>query len=523
MPLSVCLTMWRRSLKTQLLQYDSTLAVFGTDFQNRIGNVRLFVVGSGAIGCELLKNYAMLGIGSGPGGMILVTDMDAIEKSNLNRQFLFRPWDVGKQKSSTSALVVKSMNPQIRIMSHQNRVGKDTEGIYNEYFFSRLTCVTNALDNVDARKYMDLRCVYFRKPLLESGTLGTKGNVQVILPNLTESYGSSQDPPEKSIPMCTLKNFPNAIEHTLQWARDLFEGTFTTGPQDADSYINDPEFMDRTLKLPGSQPMDILEKVKSHLVDDKPSSFEDCIAWARLFWEELFVNVIKQLLHTYPADTTTESGQPFWSGPKRLPHALSFDYDEEKCQEFVVAGANLRALNYGFKENRIAGKIIPAIATTTSLVCGLVCIELYKLVQGHKNLERFKNGFINLALPFFGFSEPIPADVHTYHDKKWTLWDKFEIREEKAPTMTAFISLFKRQHKLDVTMVSYGETMLFADFMPEDKIRERLKMSMRDLVVQVADDDIPHWKRALDFEAAAEDKDEEDADIPPIRYVLSQS
>lgn len=63
---------------------------------------------------------------------------------------------------------------------------------------------------------MDRRCVYYRKPLLESGTLGTKGNIQVVIPFLTESYSSSQDPPEKSIPICTLKNFPNAIEHTLQ-------------------------------------------------------------------------------------------------------------------------------------------------------------------------------------------------------------------------------------------------------------------------------------------------------------------
>uniref|UniRef100_A0A8C3KL43 THIF-type NAD/FAD binding fold domain-containing protein n=1 Tax=Calidris pygmaea TaxID=425635 RepID=A0A8C3KL43_9CHAR len=51
-------------------------------------------VGAGAIGCELLKNFAMMGLGCGPGGHITVTDMDTIEKSNLNRQFLFRPWDV---------------------------------------------------------------------------------------------------------------------------------------------------------------------------------------------------------------------------------------------------------------------------------------------------------------------------------------------------------------------------------------------------------------------------------------------
>lgn len=84
---------------------------------------------------------------------------------------------------------------------------------------------------------MDRRCIYYRIPLLESGTLGTKGNVQVILPYITESYGSTSDPQDKDIPICTLKNFPSAIEHTLQWARDKFEGLFTKAPQNVAEYI----------------------------------------------------------------------------------------------------------------------------------------------------------------------------------------------------------------------------------------------------------------------------------------------
>lgn len=78
--------------------------------------------------------------------------------------------------------------------------------IYGDDFFANIDCVTNALDNVAARQYVDRRCVYYEKPLLESGTLGTKANVQVVLPHVTESYSSSQDPPEKTHPMCTVKS-----------------------------------------------------------------------------------------------------------------------------------------------------------------------------------------------------------------------------------------------------------------------------------------------------------------------------
>ncbi len=236
------------------------------------------------------------------------------------------------------------MNPNMNVEPQENRVGQETEDVYNDEFFEQLDGVANALDNVDARTYMDRRCVFYRLPLLESGTLGTKGNTQVVLPDLTESYSSSRDPPEKSIPICTLKNFPNQIEHTLQWARDMFEGTFTHGPQTALRFLQEPDFVDKTLSGGQTgQATDQLETAVQLLKFEKPDNFDDCVAWARLLFQELFHNQIKQLLHNFPPDQTTSTGQPFWSGPKRCPKAVDFDSSLKLHMDFVVAAANLRA------------------------------------------------------------------------------------------------------------------------------------------------------------------------------------
>jgi Ubiquitin-activating enzyme active site len=69
------------------------------------------------------------------------------------------------------------------------------------------------------------------------------------------------------------------------------------------------------------------EAVKNVLVDNRPNSFDDCIQWARRLWQDNFNNQIRQLLFNFPPEQVTSSGAPFWSGPKRCPHALVFDVE----------------------------------------------------------------------------------------------------------------------------------------------------------------------------------------------------
>lgn len=341
-------------------RYGAQSIVFGDDVQRRIEDLRFFVVGAGAIGCELLKNFAMMGVGGGKGELV-VTDMDLIEKSNLNRQFLFRPGDVGSPKSRTAAQAVKAMNDELNVVSHENRICEDTDKIYSEGFFENLDGVANALDNVDARLFVDRKCVIYRKPLIDSGTLGALGNVQVVIPHLTESYASSVDPPEKSVPVCTLRHFPNEITHTIQWARDKFEGIFANDVMDAAKFLNEEDFLPALLAKPTVATLGALQSIKKLLIDDRPNDFFDCIKWARIQFEELFTNQIKQLLFNFPADQVTPSGQPFWSGGKKMPSLITFDVNQRLHIDFVVSSANLRADVFGLEQNRDYSSVIESV------------------------------------------------------------------------------------------------------------------------------------------------------------------
>jgi len=190
-------------------RYDDQIKMYGREVQEKLMKVKTFMVGAGALGCEYIKAFALMGLGCGEGGHVSVTDNDNIEVSNLNRQFLFRQNNVGKSKSETACRIAKGMNNALNVKDYMTRVGADTEAVFNDPFWENLDFIVNAVDNIHARLYVDQRCVWYEKPLLESGTLGTKANQQMIVPHKTQCYGDSQDPPEESIPMCTLRNFPN--------------------------------------------------------------------------------------------------------------------------------------------------------------------------------------------------------------------------------------------------------------------------------------------------------------------------
>lgn len=253
--------------------------------------------------------------------------------------------------------------------------------------------------------------------------------------------------------------------------------------------------------------------------------------------------------------------------PSSLPgyrlNPIEFEKDDDTNHhiDFVTAASNLRATNYSIPvadrhaTKQIAGKIIPAIATTTSLVTGLVCLELYKvrfssmlcsqfiscqIIDGKNKLDDYKNGFVNLALPFFGFSEPIAAAKKKYGTTEWTLWDRFEFKDDI--TLRELIDWFRTTHNLDITMVSQGVSMLWSAFVPKKKVtrtvhvfiansndvqaEERLPMKFSHLVEHVSKKPVPPHVKHFIVEVMAYDEEGEDVEVtltylmPSLRLIV---
>ncbi|XP_008789165.1 ubiquitin-activating enzyme E1 1 isoform X2 [Phoenix dactylifera] len=608
-------------VKPSNCRYDAQISVFGSKLQKKLEEAKVFLVGSGALGCEFLKNLALMGVSCSQKGKLTVTDDDVIEKSNLSRQFLFRHWNIGQAKSTVAAHVASSINPSLHIEALQNRACPETENIFDDAFWESLNIVINALDNVTARMYIDGRCLYFQKPLLESGTLGAKCNTQMVIPHLTENYGASRDPPEKQAPMCTVHSFPHNIDHCLAWARSEFEGLLEKTPNEVNTFLSNPSEYTSAMKNAGdAQARDLLEHVLECLDKEWCESFQDCITWARLKFEDYFANRVKQLTFTFPEDSATSTGAPFWSAPKRFPHPLQFSTSDPGHLNFVVAAsilraqtfgisvpdwissplkladainkvlvpdfqpkkgvkivtdekatnlsavsiddgaviselitklegcakklpagfrmnpiqfekdddtnyhmdliaglANMRARNYGIGEvDKLnakikAGNIIPAIATSTAMATGLVCLELYKVLDGGHKLEDYRNTFANLALPLFSMAEPVAPKLNKHQDMSWTVWDRWIIKGDF--TLRELLRWLKDKG-INAYSISCGSSLLYNSMFPRH--RDRMDKKVVDVARDVARVEVPPYRRHLDIVAACENDEGADVDIPLI-------
>lgn len=458
-------------------KYNDLINIFGNETLDKIQNTKPFVVGTGAIGCELLKQLMALGTKN-----IITTDMDNIEVSNLSRQFLFNNDDIHKSKSIIASQKVMQMNNDIKCFPLTEKLFPETEDIFNQQFYDDIDINLLALDNMEARLYVNSQTIKYKKPLFDSGTTGLQGSVQVILPNITETYEANKNNQHENIPLCTIKSFPYKVEHNIQWAKEIFEDEFYNNINLLIKYKHNLNLLNEIDTIDMQELLNIINKYsffnedfnyhyilsylyyknyvfnitelnkqytnKKEELKGKNLPNKINIQYNTHYFKEYFLfgyNLLNEIFNTneipqnYNLIDITKT-QKIVIDKKLIIKILNslditnpivFEKDNKKHIQFITNIVNFRNIQYNmqitdeYEVKLISGKIIPALITTTSLIAGFQIIEYIKYIKfkDEIKLELFNNKYVNLGINYIDSIDPVECTTTKIGKFNYNEWN----------------------------------------------------------------------------------------------------
>ena len=269
---------------------------------------RILIVGAGGLGCELLKLLVINGF-----KQISIIDMDKIERSNLNRQFLFDHSSIGKYKSEIAVEKVKEFRQDhsLNIKSYVGNI-KD-ENKFGDKFYSNFDLVLNALDNNDARYYINSICFKLNIPFINSGSEGIYGIVNWHIRGLTPCFACQRIIKEEDvIPICSIRLRPEKLEHSVAWAKILFEQIFVENNKKEE-------------KIENNENKDKKEKLFDENMPKKNDNLNDIINYAQyMFFTS--INEYKDLTNIGSANDKTKNKTT--DDNKEKADKISLNYDK---------------------------------------------------------------------------------------------------------------------------------------------------------------------------------------------------
>lgn len=387
----------------------SIVGVFQPEMQNLITDSKILLVGTGGIGCEVLKNLVLTGFTE-----LEIIDLDTIEVSNLNRQFLFNKESVGKPKSLVAKESVLKFNPNVNITAHVDDIMHKK---YGPSFFKEFKLVINALDNKKARNHVNRMCITCGIPLIESGTMGYNGQVEFIKKGLSMCYECLPKAEPKSYPMCTIRNTPKEPIHCIIWAKFLFGQLFGLAEEDVsmneniksqDSsatiamsarewakindydpimlftkiFIYDIEYL---MSMPILFKDKVIKPLNKSIVDQPRSEYSHIPDTSKLTLSQhitMFLECVENIRQKYKDDIGF----------------LVWDKDNDDFMNFVVSSSNIRSVIFNipclshFDTKSMAGNIVPAIATANAIIAGQIVIHALRILRG--KFERCQSVFL---------------------------------------------------------------------------------------------------------------------------------
>ena len=344
-------------------RYYEQIQIFGEEVQKKINSLKIFIVGVGAIGCEYLKNFAMMGISSGKNGILTITDFDKIELSNLNRQFLFRENNIGQFKSEVAKYYIKQMNNSINILTHKKFVGDETENIFSDKFWDEQDIIFNAVDNVKARFYLNDKVCIHKKYHFDAGTLGVNSSCGFFMKNISSTYKDQNK--DKKIEddnnnnlrdngLCTIHSFPTCIKHCIAWALNEYKYLFSKLIIELNEIINGD-----IINFYKILSKEFYKKLKIKEISDIfdifiNKNFNKAIVFSYEYFMNKFNFEIKKILIENPENSRDKEGKSFYNGSKHMPKELNFNISDELDSliiNYIKSLANLIFDCLGLKKN----------------------------------------------------------------------------------------------------------------------------------------------------------------------------
>jgi len=141
--------------------------------REKVENAKVMVVGAGALGNEVIKNLALMGVGS-----LFIVDFDTIELANLSRSVLFRESDSGRKKAEVAAARAKELNPNIHVQYFHG----DITTALGLGIFRRMDVIVGCLDNREARLAVNRFAYWINKPWVDGAIQEFLGLARVFVP-----------------------------------------------------------------------------------------------------------------------------------------------------------------------------------------------------------------------------------------------------------------------------------------------------------------------------------------------------
>ncbi len=595
-------------------RYDDQIAIFGQEFQEKLKNLNIFMIGAGALGCEFIKNFGLMGI-SCKNGQITLTDNDNISLSNLNRQFLFHKNDVGE--NSSKSFVAKrealKINKDMNIKNYKLLVDDNSRDIFDDEFFEKQDIIFSAVDNLNARKYIDKKCTFYNKIFINSGTQGTMANSYIYYPDKTVCFNDSNIQEEKEIASCTLKNFPTKIEHCIKFAKNVFIEIFEQSIDNIKLILEDEEQFKNILnKITDTLELYLTIEIYKYVINIANNYSEISIIKFAIFLFKFYFNfniklLLKELKESFnkpplplEINLNDENTKLYFESfhhiccdifninknynyekfkneilkekeniiinsvistqrelidsfekniLKKIKSnenniidklisikSIKFekDNDENYHINFILSFSNLRAQNYYIPPSNflnvkeIAGNIIPAIACSTASVTGIVCLQIFTLLQTN-DIKYFRNISFNLAISKFDLSIPEEkkyiSDVQKTERRaaikaipgKFSVWEKMDFNGPNLK-VNNIISYFRSNYNVDIENINFGEKTIASPLLDGD---EDLEKSIEELIKENTNFKINKKTKYIQLEITGSDLNGEyDISVPTIRYIL---